>query len=106
MGKKLMEFDVYCGRMGSLEGRFILDDAEQAELDALMGKEIYFGEVLGKHSEVIIKLEPAYIKVVTDNESFLNEAARLGISLAHGFDPLQTHKEYVQDNGHAFGEDE
>lgn len=38
------------GRMGSLEGVFL---TTQEQLNRIHGKTIYFGEVLGKHSEVV-----------------------------------------------------
>lgn len=38
-----------CGRMGSVEGLFV---AEMDEVEALAGKRCYFGEILGKHSEI------------------------------------------------------
>jgi hypothetical protein len=97
MGKKLLAFNVYCGRMGSLSGRFVADDEDQAELESIMGRDIYFGEVLGKHSDVTITLEPEHISVVTDNEAFLAEAERLNISLDTGFDPLQQYRDSADD---------
>ena len=38
-----------CGRSGSIDGLFI---AERGAVEKLYGREVYFGEVLGKHSEV------------------------------------------------------
>ena len=46
---KLYKFHWDCGRMGNLDGVFI---AEPKEIEALIGKEIHFGEVLGKHSDI------------------------------------------------------
>ena len=48
--KKLYEFQLDCGRMGELSGLFI---AETFDIKNLIGETIYFGEVLGKHSEII-----------------------------------------------------
>ena len=45
--KGLYEFYWECGRQGDLTGVFIADSESVA---ALLDKEIYFGEVLGKHS--------------------------------------------------------
>lgn len=47
--KKLYKFYVDFGRQGDLEGLFI---AKDTDVKKLMGTEVYFGEVLGKHSEV------------------------------------------------------
>lgn len=53
-GYSLFKFYWDCGRMGDLEGLFF---AKQSDVDKLIGKEIYFGEVLGKHSEVYGNIE-------------------------------------------------
>ena len=47
--KYLYKFYWDCGRMGELEGLFI---AEDDVLKNSIGKNVYFGEVLGKHSEI------------------------------------------------------
>ena len=47
--KKLYKFHVDYGRQGDLEGLFI---AEEKDVKQIIGKNIYFGEVLGKHSDV------------------------------------------------------
>jgi hypothetical protein len=86
--KKLFRFHTYCGRMGKLEGQFVLNEEEQAELEKLYGKEIHFGEVLGKHSDISITLKRSEITVVTDDQAFLGMAAKLRISLDSGFNPL------------------
>lgn len=88
MSRKLYEFYADFGRMGELSGRFVLGDGEQTLLAETYGQEIYFGEVLGKHSEVYLKLEPAHITVVTDDEAFLAQADALKVNLGHGFNPL------------------
>lgn len=53
--KKLYQFELDYGRSGYLEGLFIADDKDVKEL---IGKEVYFGEVLGKHSEVYDDMTP------------------------------------------------
>jgi hypothetical protein len=88
MSRKLYEFNANFGRMGALSGRFVLGDGEQALLAETYGQEIYFGEVLGKHSEVFLELKPEHITVVTDDEAFLAQADALKIDLSHGLNPL------------------
>lgn len=56
--KKIYKFKWSCGRMGSLSSVFV---ATQAEVDEVMGKEVYFGEVLGKHSEIYGTIKPGEI---------------------------------------------
>lgn len=49
--KALFKMIFDCGRMGNLEGVFI---ADTEDVEYLLNNEIsvYFGEVLGKHSEI------------------------------------------------------
>ena len=47
--KGLYKFHWDCGRMGNLDGVFI---ATGGEVYMAYGKELYFGEVLGKHSDI------------------------------------------------------
>ena len=47
-GKKIQRA-VDFGRMGELQGLFV---AEELDVQDLIGKEVYFDEVLGKHSEI------------------------------------------------------
>ncbi len=62
---KLYRYHAYCGRMGTLNGVFAVDDEGEACLRALIEsrRAIYFGEVLGKHSEVTVVLEPKDLSV-------------------------------------------
>lgn len=99
MKTKLYEFKANFGRMGSLSGRFFLDEETEAKLPELYGKSINFGEVLGKHSEVVFDLEPKHLKLVTDDQAFLDKASELGISLAHGYDPISRYFEDLQERG-------
>ena len=78
-----MYFDV--GRMGSLAGVFI---ANTKEMDDLIksGKEVYFGEVLGKHSEVYGPIEDDDITLVTTDEKVI--AMFEEHELSSGFNPF------------------
>ena len=56
---------------GNVEGLFI---ATEEEIDKfLVGREIYFGEILGKHSEVCISFEKKDFKCLEVLESIINE---------------------------------
>jgi len=61
-GKGLYRFSCDCGRMGDLDGLFV---ATQEEVDEVIGKEVYFGEVLGKHSEIFGVIEENEITLLT-----------------------------------------
>jgi hypothetical protein len=76
-----MRFD--CGRMGSLKGIFV---ADTEEMKKLIGTEIYFGEVLGKHSEIEGPLDEADIELVT-NEADVVEIFKK-YELQSGYNPF------------------
>lgn len=84
--KKLYSFFWDCGRMGELDGLFI---AEDTEIEALIGKRIYFGEVLGKHSEIDGILESDDITVKSDDQDFVTKFIEImGEGTVSGFNPL------------------
>ena len=61
--KKLYSFYWDCGRMGNLQGLFI---AEESEVQKILSKEVYFGEVLGKYSEIYGTVDFEDIEVVSE----------------------------------------
>jgi len=67
MKKAIFKFYTDYGRMGHLEGILI---STQEKVDKLVesGIEVYFGEVLGKHSEIYGSIDKEDIKFVSDNE--------------------------------------
>jgi hypothetical protein len=82
--KKLWKFTLHCGRMGTLSGIFT---ATQEEVDEkLMNKRIYFGEVLGKHSEIVETLTSEHLKVLTDDQDFIEKFQKF--ECASGKNPL------------------
>ena len=79
-----MHFD--CGRMGAISGCFFSDDEKVA---SLAGKNIYFGEVLGKHSEVNGTLDNTDIVLVTDNPDIVNPLrACISSDTLSGYNPF------------------
>lgn len=66
----IYRFHFACGRMGDLEGIFAVNDKGQKVLDDLMdtGRQVYFGEVLGKHSEIMGPIEDQDIALATGSE--------------------------------------
>jgi len=66
--KKIYKFYWDCGRMGELEGLFI---ADSKDVKQIIGHEIYFGEVLGKHSEIYGELKKGDLTVKTDDQDFI-----------------------------------
>lgn len=69
----LWRFHWDCGRHGSVEVE---------EVDAAIGKEVYFGEILGKHSEVYGIIEDGEIEIISDDPLIVKNATE------SGYDPL------------------
>ena len=90
--RKIYKFEADFGRMGDLEGVFVSTDEA---LEELYGKEIYFGEVLGKHSEVVLTLKPDHITEVTDDEKFIELFENYG--LENGYNPFDYYEEEDED---------
>jgi len=73
MDKSLWKFYWDCGRSGEVEGLFT---ATEDEVKEIIGKNAYFGEILGKHSDVYgtieenevakIDINPEIVKVITE----------------------------------------
>jgi hypothetical protein len=82
---KLYKMDFDCGRMGSLFGVFL---AEPQAVAAAMGKQIYFGEVLGKHSEICGPLGADEVKALDVPDEFVKEFAK-HFPDGFGYNPLK-----------------
>lgn len=88
---KLWKFSWDCGRMGQLDGLFV---ATQEEVDKVIGKEIYFGEVLGKHSDIMGNLEIEDLTEIKIDEEAINEiVAAVGDKTISGYNPLDYYYE-------------
>lgn len=89
---KLYNYFLDCGRMGSVEGLFIATDEM---INNALGKTVYFGEILGKHSEVSDTLKLEDLKVLSDDQDKINwlaEIVGLGSTIS-GYNPL----DYIDD---------
>lgn len=82
--KNLYKFYWDC-RNGELSGLFI---ADEKEVKSLIGKEVYFGEVLGKYSDVYGVIEKGEITKIKASKEFIDEAERLFGSTICGYNPL------------------
>lgn len=77
--------------MGCLHGLFI---ADSNDMENLLEKEIYFGEVLGKHSEISGTFEDGDAIAVSDDQDFLDKFVEvLGDGTILGYNPL----DYVEE---------
>lgn len=81
--KGIYKFEADCGRMGYLDGLFVADDKNILNL---IGHEIYFGEVLGKHSDISVKIDDENITLISDNQADVEVVERL--RLETGYNPL------------------
>lgn len=94
-----LKFD--CGRQGVLEGIFIAD-TEDVKFLVENKVSIYFGEVLGKHSEIYGPVECQEIEEITKEQNVLDIVEKYGLS--NGYNPFEYNlcedgMEDVPDNG-------
>lgn len=89
---KLYKFHWDCGRMGFIDGLFV---SEADAVEPLIGTEIYFGEVLGKHSEISGTLDADDVKVLSEDQDLIDRliAANGGDLTLCGYSPL----DYVEE---------
>ena len=86
MAKLLVKFYEDCGRMGSVDGIFT---TTREELDSIIGKEIYFGEILGKHSEIIVSIEESNFEIKSEDQDFINKLEDIfGAGTVSGYNPF------------------
>jgi hypothetical protein len=83
---KLYRFNWDCGRMGEVEGVFV---ADEKEVQKAIGKGVYFGEILGKHSEIWGTLGEEDLTVISDDWDFVQKIlSDFGTTLISGYNPL------------------
>lgn len=85
MSKAIFKMNFSAGRMGDLSGIFI---AEKNHVEILVNRKIqvYFGEVLGKHSEIYGTIDENEIKIVSDSPADIEVFERLDLS--NGYNPF------------------
>lgn len=77
------KFEFDCGRMGRLSGTFFANDSE---VESLIGQEVYFGEVLGKHSDIYGVVDAGEISLITDDPAIVRILRDSGANI--GINPL------------------
>ena len=84
--KAIYEFYWDCGRMGEISGMFI---AEKSEVEKSIGKDVDFGEALGKHSQVDGTLGEEDLSIKTDDQEFIAKFEEImGEGTISGYNPL------------------
>jgi hypothetical protein len=83
--KAIYRLNFDCGRNGSLQGIFV---SEQDRIRTLIDHkiEVYFGEVLGKHSEVFGPMDEGELTMVSDNQEAIKVIEDL--KLENGYNPF------------------
>lgn len=82
--KLLVKFYWDYGSMGDLEGLFIITEDE---LKSWYGREAYFGEVLGKHSEIDGTLDEGDFTIKSDDQEYIAKIEGLLGDRLSGFYP-------------------
>jgi hypothetical protein len=89
--KAVYKYSEEFGRMGSLSGVFV---AEKSAVASAMGKEVYFGEALGKHSEIIGRLGEDTIKMASDDPAVVKVVLELDLETGtNPFDYMEEEEE-------------
>lgn len=85
--KAIYSFYWDCGRQGDVSGMFI---ADKNYVETCIGSSVYFGEILGKHSEVYGTLDAEDLSVMTDDQDFIEKFETImGLTdTISGYNPL------------------
>ena len=89
-----MRFD--CGRMGCLESVFIADDVIVKEITS-SSSSVYFGEVLGKHSEIYGHIGEAEIEIKSEDQELIAKLEELFGETISGHNPVEIYLEQKEE---------
>ncbi len=82
----LVKYKKDCGKMGFVDGLFV---CTEEELKSLYGRQVEFGEILGKHSCVRIIFAEKDLIVLTEDQEFIYKLVTLiGKKSISGYNPL------------------
>ena len=87
---KIYKFVLDCYREGWVVGIF---DADERDIEANIGKHIYFGSILGKYSEVYCDLSWDNLETLTDDQGFITNAQYYKL-IPVGYNPL----DYIEED--------
>jgi hypothetical protein len=77
-----------------VDGTFVAKENDVAEL---IGKQVYFGEILGKHSEIYGTVDAEDIEMISDDPVFVEQFAKIVGNV--GYNPLEyLSEEDIEDN--------
>lgn len=81
--KKLYKFYWDCDKLGEISGIFV---EEQEDLEGILGKVIYFGDILGKGTEVLGTFTEDSVEVLSEDQEFIEMFE--DVVGQHGCNPL------------------
>jgi len=84
--EKLYKFGWDYGRQGVVEALFI---ADPRAVELVCGREVYFGEILGKHSEVYGELEESDLTVIDIPQEAIEALKKAVGRTISGHNPLE-----------------
>lgn len=87
--------------MGHVEGVFV---ATEEDVEKIMGQEIYFGEILGKHSEVCFDMDTSNLTMVSNSPEVVKVIEDHG--LESGYNPFAYWEEEEEEDYPGQGVDE
>jgi len=99
MAKKLFSFHVDAGRNGDITGLFI---STEEEVTAIVGTDVYFGEILGKHSDVELTLQPDHFTVLEVEDSTVEDLQHTIGNTVSGYNPF----DYIETMPDEYDQDE
>jgi len=89
--KAVYKFNWYGSRGYDVDGLFV---APKSYIEKLLGKDVYFGEICGKHSEVYGTLDEEDLTLVTDDPEIVAIFEENNIS--SGYNPVEYMLEDVE----------
>lgn len=96
----LYRFTFNVRRMGTLEGVFV---STKEEVDTFIGETAYFGEALGKHSQIDCELKPEQFEVVSTDQAFIKKLVGIMTNTVSGYNPIERIKEHREEMAWADG---
>ena len=91
MDKVLVKFHWNCGRMGELDGLFV---TTREALREIVGTQINFGEVLGKHSNIYGELSEQDCVILCEDQAFIDKLlGYVGHNTIAGYNPFDYREE-------------
>lgn len=85
--KFLVNYYKDCGRAGNVQGLFV---TTEKEIESIVEYgSVWFGEILGKHSNIVIKFTKEDFNILTEDQVFIDRlVGYIGHETISGYNPL------------------